>query len=59
MKTILTINIDLDKKCTRCKKAGATQSGLCMRCIAQGIIKGEYEHIFKRAKEHLADEKRF
>ena len=58
MKTILTINIDLDKKCTRCKKAGATQSGLCMRCIAQGIIKGEYDHIFDPPKERLAEEKK-
>lgn len=29
-----TININMDKRCTRCGDAGATEGGLCLRCAA-------------------------
>lgn len=35
-----TISIDLDKKCTRCRRKGATPSGLCLDCISKNIEKG-------------------
>ena len=34
-----TIVINMDKPCRRCGKAGATQGGLCMRCVAEDLIK--------------------
>ncbi len=37
MRETLTININLDKKCTRCKKGGATDGGLCLKCIGNTI----------------------
>jgi hypothetical protein len=33
----LTITIDMDRKCARCKMPGATQNGLCLSCIEKGI----------------------
>lgn len=53
---MITIKIDLDKKCVRCKKGGALENGLCMRCITKAIDRGEYNHIFKKAKETLASD---
>jgi hypothetical protein len=41
----VVIHVDLDKKCMRCGKEGATQNGLCMKCIADGIKRGDYDHI--------------
>jgi putative DNA primase/helicase len=29
----IKINIDMDKNCTRCGKKGATESGLCLKCV--------------------------
>jgi len=46
----VVIHVDLDKKCTRCGKGGATQNGLCMKCIADGIKRGDYDHIIKKGK---------
>ena len=34
-----TLVIDMDKPCRRCGKPGATQGGLCLRCVAEDIIK--------------------
>lgn len=46
----LTITIDMDKKCKRCGKKGATQSGFCMKCISTGFKNGEFDHILKPLK---------
>ncbi len=35
--TSYTIEIDMDKPCKKCGKKGATQCGLCMKCIAKEI----------------------
>ena len=48
---MLEIKIDIDKKCKRCKKPGATESGLCMACIAKGVKKGEFDHIIKPMRD--------
>ena len=32
-----TIHVNLDEKCKRCGKAGATQNGLCMSCNIKDI----------------------
>lgn len=45
------INVDLDKKCHHCGKGGATQSGLCMACIAKAVKRGEFDHIIKKARQ--------
>ena len=38
------INVDLDKKCRKCKKGGATENGYCLDCIAKEIKAGRVEH---------------
>lgn len=34
---VITINIYCEKKCTRCKKGGATDNGLCLRCVEKKV----------------------
>jgi len=36
------IDINLDAECTRCGKEGATQNGLCLKCIEDGIKHGTH-----------------
>jgi hypothetical protein len=48
---MFTIEIDMDRKCKRCGKGGATPGGLCMRCITRALKAGEFDHILKKAKE--------
>jgi hypothetical protein len=31
------INVNLDKKCIRCKEDGATQSGFCLKCVGTNL----------------------
>ncbi len=50
MKKVFVISVDLDKKCRRCGKDGATQNGLCMVCMAKGVERGEFGSIIKKAK---------
>lgn len=50
---MVTIKIDLDKKCIRCGKGGALPSGLCMACVARGIQEGKFDHIIKKARENM------
>ena len=42
-----TITIDMDKKCKRCDKGGATDAGYCMKCICKNLEEGKYGHILK------------
>lgn len=46
----LNIKIDLDKKCKKCGKGGATQSGYCLKCVAKMIKNGRLDHIIKPIK---------
>lgn len=46
----VVIKVDLDAKCKRCGKGGATQSGVCLPCINKAIKNGEFDHIFKKYK---------
>lgn len=48
---IPTLHVNLDAKCQRCGKGGATQNGLCLPCITKAIKAGEFDHIFKRTRE--------
>ena len=32
-----TIEINMDARCTKCRRRGATPGGLCLRCIAKRI----------------------
>ncbi len=44
------INVDLDRKCKRCGQKGATQSGICLTCIAKAIKAGEFDHIINKVR---------
>lgn len=47
------IKIDLDAKCKRCGKGGATPSGLCLACISKAIVAGELDHILKPLQDKV------
>ncbi len=52
-----TINIDMDKNCSGCGKAGATDNGLCLECVGKKI-RGEsvlQTSKFQRAPDWVAD----
>lgn len=49
------ISIDLHKKCIRCKKPGATQSGYCLGCVAKMVKEGKFDHILKRIEPELKE----
>lgn len=49
--TNFTVNVDLDAKCKRCGKPGATQSGVCLKCITKAIKNGEFDHILKPTEQ--------
>ena len=36
-----TITIDPDKKCKSCGKRGATQSGICLKCVVKRLKQGK------------------
>lgn len=44
----MTIDINLDAKCVRCGKGGATPSGICLKCAAKAVQAGELDHIIKK-----------
>jgi hypothetical protein len=44
----LIIEINLDKKCLRCKKPGALQNGYCLKCMMKMIAEGKFDHILKK-----------
>lgn len=49
----LVINVNLDAKCKRCGKGGATDSGVCLPCINKALKKGEFDHIIKKYNPNL------
>lgn len=53
MKTNL-IDINLDKKCVRCGKGGATQGGYCLKCIIKNMDEGKYDHILTSKQKQTA-----
>ena len=48
----VTIHIDLDAKCTRCGKGGATPSGICLACATKAVKAGEFDHIINKHKKN-------
>ena len=59
MAEVPTITVDWDRKCRKCGKRGATEYGLCMRCIARHVQKMPRPEKPKKAKERsdgLADQ---
>lgn len=34
----LTITIDMDRKCSSCRRHGATQCGLCLQCVTKKLL---------------------
>lgn len=53
MDNIPTITVNLDAKCRRCGKGGATQSGVCLACIAKAVKSGEFDGILKKYKPSI------
>ena len=47
------INVNLDAKCRWCGKGGATQSGVCLACIAKAVRNGEFDSIVKKYKPDI------
>lgn len=47
----IVIDVNVDKKCSRCGKGGAMPSGLCMKCAAKAIKNGELDHILHKPTE--------
>lgn len=48
--TQVTINIDMGKKCRKCKKKGTLPSGLCLNCVSKMIQCGELDHVIHDSK---------
>ena len=48
---MLEIKVDLEKKCLKCGKGGATQNGYCLGCIAKDAKKGKLDNVPKAIKE--------
>jgi len=48
---MLEIIVDLEKKCQRCGKGGATQNGLCLKCIVKETKEGQFDNVPKAIKE--------
>ena len=46
-----TIEINMDVKCSRCRKRGALKNGLCLECMNKGLVRGEFDHIIKPLTE--------
>ncbi len=40
MPKIKAVKVDLEKECEKCGEAGATQAGICLKCIAK-LFKGQ------------------
>ena len=46
-----TLIIDMDRRCRRCKRRGATNSGLCVNCVTDEVLK----RIASERKEEKGD----
>ena len=47
-----TITVDMNRRCRRCRRPGAVNNGLCLRCIEKAIMAGEFDHILRPASEN-------
>ena len=54
--TDVKIEIDMDRNCSSCGKPGATPSGECLKCIADGVQQGEYDNIRKQVLDRVDQE---
>lgn len=46
--TVHKIDINMDIKCRRCGKGGATQGGYCLSCVLKNMEEGKYDDIFDK-----------
>ena len=53
--TIPNITINLDAKCIRCGKGGATRSGLCLWCVTKDIKAGKWDKLLKSPRSRLSN----
>ncbi|KKN29287.1 hypothetical protein LCGC14_0845930 [marine sediment metagenome] len=51
------IHINLDAKCRRCGKGGATQSGVCLPCFNKALQRGEFDLILEKYKPKSTQQK--
>jgi len=51
------IEIDMDKKCKRCKKNPPTQNGYCLACITKMLNEGKFDHILDRHLDKARNER--
>lgn len=42
-----TITVNMDKKCKRCGKGGATDGGYCLKCVLKNLKEGKYDHLLR------------
>jgi len=45
MDDIPTLEIDMDKECTRCNTAGVGKGGLCLQCVSELLKKAQFDAI--------------
>jgi hypothetical protein len=53
--SVPVITIDEDVKCQRCRKPGATPSGMCLGCAGKAIKAGEFDHVIRKQTGPIAD----
>jgi hypothetical protein len=41
------VSINTDKKCSRCKRKGASQNGMCLTCTTKALNAGEFDDAIK------------
>ena len=44
------ITLDLDVKCKRCGKCGATPGGYCLECVLKNMKEGKYDHVLNKPR---------
>ena len=57
LEQVPTLTINMDARCARCHKKGATPSGICLSCAATMVVTGEMATWIAagKAKEHAND----
>ena len=46
----VTIDVNLDAKCKRCGKGGATPSGFCIACVTKNMTEGKYDRLLDQVR---------
>lgn len=46
------LEIDLDHKCSKCGRSGATPCGLCLKCVTDQIVKDSTNNPYYHQKRY-------